>query len=213
MDRRKALKNIGLGAGFLVATPTVLSILDSCKEETPWIPSFLTEEEGVVVSKMVDIILPKTEGIPGAKELNVAQFIDSFQDQVVDEEGQVMFKKGVTTFMKVLGVNEENPAKKVENKVYTDLFDKYLRLNKEGRKVYDEAIGQAFTAAGEDGEPDLTDDQIAYSFANGIKGMSVWAFQTSEAIGERPEVYLPVPGSFKGCESLEELTGGQAWSL
>ncbi|NER17182.1 gluconate 2-dehydrogenase subunit 3 family protein [Spongiivirga citrea] len=213
MDRRHALKNIGLGAGFLVATPTILSILEGCKEETPWIPSFMTEEEGTVVSKMVDIILPKTEGLPGAKELNIAQFIDSFHDQVVDEEGQSMFKKGIDGFMKVLGVSGENPAKKLDDKAYTDLFDKYLRLNKDGRKVYDEAIGEAFAAAGEDGEPDLTQDQLAYSFANGIKGMTVWAFHTSEAIGERPEVYLPVPGSYKGCESLEELTGGQAWSL
>jgi len=212
MDRRHALKNIGLGAGYLVATPTILSMLESCKTEEPWIPNFLTQEEGVVLTKMVDIILPKTATLPGAKELNVAQFIDAFQSEVVDEEGQAMFKKGITTFMNTLGVSEENPAKKLTNEVFIAQFDKFLKLKKDERKVYDKAIGKAFAAAGE-GEPELTDEQIVYSFTNGIKGMSVWAFQTSEAIGERPEVYLPVPGQYIGCGSLEELTGGQAWSL
>ncbi|MFP2995463.1 gluconate 2-dehydrogenase subunit 3 family protein [Spongiivirga sp. MCCC 1A20706] len=213
MDRRSALKNIGLGAGYLVATPTVLSLLESCKTEAPWTPTFLTEEEGVVLQKMVDIILPKTETLPGAKELNVAQFIDSFQAEVVDEEGQAMFKKGIVNFMKALGVNEENPAKKVKNEAYTAIFDTYLKLNKDERKVYDEAIGKAFQEAGEDGEPELTTEQMLYSFSHNIRGTSVWAFTTSETIGERPEVYLPVPGQFVGCIPLEEATGGQAWSL
>lgn len=33
MDRRQALRNIGWGAGALVATPTIVSLLQSCESK------------------------------------------------------------------------------------------------------------------------------------------------------------------------------------
>ena len=33
MDRRKALKNMGLALGYTVATPTLISIVQSCKKD------------------------------------------------------------------------------------------------------------------------------------------------------------------------------------
>jgi hypothetical protein len=43
--------------------------------------------------------------------------------------------------------------------------------------------------------------------------MAVWGFKTSEEIGKKVMAYDPIPGGYVGCESLEELTGGKAWSL
>ena len=45
MDRRKALKNMGLALGYTVATPTLISIVQSCKNEKvlEWKPDFFTK--------------------------------------------------------------------------------------------------------------------------------------------------------------------------
>ncbi|MGB3149984.1 MAG: gluconate 2-dehydrogenase subunit 3 family protein, partial [Maribacter sp.] len=63
MDRRKALKNMGLALGYTVATPTLISLMQSCKGEPAvvWTPDFFTADEGSAVTKLVDIILPKTD--------------------------------------------------------------------------------------------------------------------------------------------------------
>lgn len=84
MDRRIALKNMGLALGYTVATPTLISIVQSCKKEVAfdWKPSFFSPEEGHVVKLMVDILLPKTD-TPSASELNVHIFIDELADKVM----------------------------------------------------------------------------------------------------------------------------------
>ena len=81
MKRREAIRNIGLTTGFVVATPSIFSLLQSCKTDVAtWTPSFLTQEEGIMVKNIVDVILPKTE-IPSASELNVPEFIDKYMNE------------------------------------------------------------------------------------------------------------------------------------
>ena len=88
MKRREALKNIGLSAGFVIATPTVFSLLQSCKSDVAtWTPSFLSEEQGIVLKNLVDVILPKTD-IPSANDVNVAEFIDKYFGEVYMENEQ-----------------------------------------------------------------------------------------------------------------------------
>ena len=79
MDRRKALKNMGLALGYSVATPTLIGMVQSCKNDRSleWTPVFLTPDEGEALTKLVDIILPKTDS-PSASEVQVHLFIDKF---------------------------------------------------------------------------------------------------------------------------------------
>src|SRR5699024_7110857 len=71
MDRRRALRNIGLTTGVVAASPALLSLLQSCTaEKASWIPEFFTPEEGIVLTNIVDIIIPKTD-TPSASEVNV----------------------------------------------------------------------------------------------------------------------------------------------
>ena len=63
MDRRKALKYMGQALGYYVATPTLIGMVQSCKNDkaSEWTPDFLTPDEGEALTKLVDIILPKTD--------------------------------------------------------------------------------------------------------------------------------------------------------
>jgi len=197
MDRRKALKGLGLSLGFVVATPTVLSILQSCKTDakdvTGWIPEFFSEDEGIVVKNLVDLILPKTADLPGASDVNVVQFIDLYTSKVSGKEEQEGYKKGLTAIINTLG----KPVKDLTTEDYDGLLAKFLKTTKEEQ----EAIRN------NDKEAPVLEALM------GLRGSAIWAYRTSEKVGEEVLAYDPVPGEQKGCISLEEATGGRAWSL
>ncbi len=65
MNRRDAIKGLGLSLGYVVATPTVVSMLQGCKTDAnQWTPIFFTVDEGTVIRTLIDIMLPKTEQHP-----------------------------------------------------------------------------------------------------------------------------------------------------
>ena len=91
---------MGLALGYTVATPTLISIVQSCKQETvfEWTPDFFAKDEGAVLTKLVDIILPKTD-TPSASENQVHLFIDRFAVEVMDEKQQNFIKMSMGRFM------------------------------------------------------------------------------------------------------------------
>ena len=51
-------------------------------------------------------------------------------------------------------------------------------------------------------------------FLNGIRNTTIHAYKISEKVGETILAYDPVPGIPKiSCMTVEEATGGVAWSL
>ena len=95
MKRRDVLKSLGLSLGALAISPSIASILQSCTaEKETWVPQFFNIKEGRIITQIVDIILPKTEGLPSASEVNVPRFIDTFISDVVDPKQHKLFKKG-----------------------------------------------------------------------------------------------------------------------
>ena len=194
MDRRKALKNIGLSLGYIVATPTVISLLQSCKTDiVEWTPIFLTSDEGVVVKNLVDLILPKTKNTPGALEVNVPEFIDVYAAKASSEEDQNKLKEGLSAIIKALQL----PVSKLKTDNYEGLLAKYLRASKEERENF----------------KDSKEDLLVLKALESLKNSSVWAYKTSQKIGEEVLAYDPIPGVQLGCVSLKETTGGKAWSL
>lgn len=190
MDRRKALKNIGLTTGFVVATPSLLSLLQSCKSDAAtWVPEYLTADEGAVVKSLVDIFLPKTD-TPSASDVNVPQFIDVYMKDVPStEEQQEMRGKFDKLIAKLKADYGENLGKVTEEN-YKAVLDTYLA---KGEKTGD-------------------DKDIAEIIGN-LKWMSINAYRNSELVGETILAYDPVPGAYIGCAPLQELTGGKSWSL
>lgn len=90
MNRRDAIKNLGLSLGFVVVTPTVISLLNSCKADPVWLPEYFSQNEGYLIQSLVDIILPETD-TPSASQVNVPQFIDVYTRDVMEPELQVLF--------------------------------------------------------------------------------------------------------------------------
>lgn len=199
MKRRDALKNIGLAAGFAIATPSIFSLLQSCATETKtWVPKFLSLDEKTVLTNLVDIILPKTETTPSASEVNVPQFIDTYINEVLEAEDQDITKAAFNKVITLLKPTDTASTDEITKEQYTALLDKHLLIKgdiDQERKANPEA--KIMTTS---------------EFLGQLKWMTINAYRTSEQVGENILVYDPVPTTYY-CGDLQELTGGTSYSL
>ena len=199
MKRRAALKNLGLATGFFAITPSVVSLLQSCTSNAEaWVPELFTEEQGRVLTKLVDIILPKTESLPSANELNVPQFIDKYYQQVLDNENKNKITSAFKDVIEVLKVQPEDKIDDLSKDSFIRLLDNYMLLKTEI-----------------DEEREASPKSLGYTkseFLNELKFITIRAYLTTEQIGENVLVYDPVPSQYY-CGDLNELTGGKTWSL
>lgn len=195
MKRREALKNIGLTLGYSALAPGALSILQSCTSDIKrWTPVFFTEEESIVIKTLVDLILPKTEKTPGALDVNVPQFLDLYASKAYDEKNKIKYRKGIKSIIEALPISESGPkALKAED--YTSLLDEYLRATKTEETQFKK------------------EKSLVYKSLSNLRNQTVWAYKTSETIGKNVLAYDPIPAIQKGCISVDEATGGKAWSL
>ncbi len=193
MNRRNALKGLGLSLGYMVATPTILGILQSCQKDSEimWVPKFFSKEEGSVIHNLTDLILPATNNSPGALDVNIPQFLDLYFDEVESEKKQKDFKDGIQSIIQKLG----NRTSEISE--YDKLLTVFLRADNETRKKL---------------KSDKTDQSI-YETLLKLRELSIWAFLNSEKIGEEVLAYDPIPGVEIGCLTVQEATGGKKWSL
>ena len=214
MDRRKALKNIGLSMGFITVTPGVLSLLQSCQQETSnWIPDFFNEEEGAIIVSLVDIILPETD-TPSASQVNVPQFIDTFANEVMPEDERELMRKTFQTFIqKALSASGKSSAAKLKPKDLETVLASSLKKSKEEQEAIQERFGEYVEAIKNNTEATISDDDLVFVFLSNLRGITIWGYKTSEMVGENVLAYAPVPGQQKGCISVAEATGGKAWAL
>ncbi|WGK65954.1 gluconate 2-dehydrogenase subunit 3 family protein [Croceiramulus getboli] len=211
MNRREALRNIGLGTGYVVAAPTLLSILQSCSNEPTFQPQFLTPGQGFALQQMTDLIIPSDDEVPGAKEVNIAEFIDSFWAQVPDEEDTAQLKDAWAGFESKFKEEFNKELTKGTAEDYTMMLDKYLKASPEDRAKYAE-LRQNYS---DSDDPNVTMDPDAASFEllGNIRGMTIWGWKTSEEVGENVLWYDPVPGQYVGCLPISEAGNGKTMSL
>ncbi|MDG1571329.1 gluconate 2-dehydrogenase subunit 3 family protein [Robiginitalea sp. M366] len=216
MERRKALKHMGWAMGITVATPTALSLLQSCQQnaDTAWIPVFFTEAQGGALIQLVDLIIPKTD-TPSASEVQVHSFIDSYMKEVPEKPEQDLMTMAFTAFLnKAL---KDSGKTEISDLAAEDLepvlAQSLAQRSEEEEAAAMESLG-AYMQAVQEGQPAILDEAVARSmFAGNLRSTVIWAYKTSEFVGEQVLTYLPVPGEYIGCGDLDQLTGGKAWSI
>lgn len=197
MKRREALRKTAVMAGSAGLTPSLVALLQSCQQQTrlDWTPIFLSNEQAVFISTLVDTILPKT-GTPGALELNVDIFIDKVFAEMYDEQAQTRVVSEIDNFnadcKQELGkvFAELSPDKRVEV-----LTGAEANSGKFGGQVWGTAVGTP--------EP--------VGFYRSLKSLALWAYFTSEEVGRNILSYDPIPGDYLGCIPLSQV--GNTWSL
>ncbi len=192
MKRREVLKKIGLTTGFVLATPSIVGLIQSCTNDTKnWIPQFFSKEHGTVLKSIVDVFLPKTDS-PSATEVNVPEFIDVYINEVMDIEAQNRIKKAFDNLVSLLKTNYNKDLSKITNKNYKNLLDNHMHID------------QPYAPK--------TEAMTTSDLLNSMKWMAINAYKISETVGETVLAYDPVPTTYY-CGDLNELTGGKSWSL
>lgn len=215
MNRRLALKNLGLSLGYVVAAPTLIGIVQSCKNNKgdAFAPEFFSQEEGNILVILMDIILPKTDS-PSASEANVHMFVDQYINVSNTTEEKALFKAKMANF---LSLAKNSAGKEVTTDVTTEELEKALasclKLSEEQieqqdvvMKNYNSAI-----ANGEVAELDLNSGAIA--FAHELRGWTIMGYKVTEDIAKNFLAFDPIPGKYVPCGTTEEFTGGKAWAL
>tara|TARA_B100000809_G_scaffold89991_1_gene88495 strand:- start:1747 stop:2307 length:561 start_codon:yes stop_codon:yes gene_type:complete len=186
MKRRDALKNIGLSAGLIIATPSIISLLNSCSTNpNNWRPIFLNKEQAKVLMDIVNVIIPKTD-TPSANEVNVVEFLDKYYKEILDDNRQKWLKETYVSLLNLIKSNYNDTINDLTEDNYKDLLDNHMILNGESNDISE--------------------------LLKNIKSDTIWAYKISEFVGENVLAYDPIPG-VAYCGDLEELTGGKSWSL
>ena len=189
MDRRNALINIGKGLGTITITPTILNLLQSCQNSTAWNTVFFNKEQFLVVSKLMEIIIPETE-TPGAISLKLPEFIDAYIHNVIDEDNisiNKVLKDGLNKFIDIVkSETTKEEISKISVKEWEDQLKKIL----------------------------ISDDNndITTLAIKDLRKLTVGAYKINEFVGEKLMAYNPIPGEQKGCVDLNEASGGIVWS-
>lgn len=206
---------MGLALGYTVATPTLISIVQSCKNEAElaWTPEFFSQNEGAALTQLVDLIIPKTD-TPSASETQVHLFVDRFAKEVMDNDQQEFLKMSMGRFLeKALKDSGKEKAGELTAKDLEPVLAASLKTTPEDQIKNFKAITQYHEAMA-DGKQALLNDNISrFAFSNNLRGLTIMGYKTSEYVGEEVLAYLPVPGEFIACGDLQELTGGKAWSI
>lgn len=191
MDRRKSIKNIGLGLGYATIGPTILSALASCNGKTIVDSNFFKKDDLAILNKVVDIILPQGK-LPGGLDVGIPSFIDIIASEVMTNEEQGKYYDGFIEFKNELEVHKQNnKVTKLEERIILFL-DKYLKTKVE--------------------YPLSKEEELSHYFITKTRDIAIWGYKSSEEIGKKVMAYNPLPGVYQGCEDLHSLTNGKAWT-
>lgn len=198
MKRREVLKRIGIASAAVVATPSVLSILNSCTTQAElWKPTLFSVRQGQLLTKMTNVFLPQTD-LPSASELNVPEFIDRF---IVEKYNTIDQKHFLTAYTKMAETVEAESKREIKNLSDGHLqafLDRHLKVkNEEDLERGQNPEFEGFTTS---------------ECLNLLRKLSIIAYLNTEKIGEEALAYDPVPGAYY-CDDLQKLTQGRSWSL
>lgn len=168
MQRRSAVKNIALTIGAAIVLPSWANAWskDSFKNISTKL-SFLQEK---ILAEIVETIIPKTN-TPGAKELNIQQFVPKMIADCYDKKAQEIYAKGFELV--------DNNAKSLFSKSFTDCDSK-----------------QRLEVLNKMSKSENSDEK---SFIQLIKGLTIRGYLSSEYVMTNLRIYEYAPARYHGC--------------
>lgn len=197
MNRRELIKQTTLALGYTLSAPTLMGILNGCqaKPNINFTPTFFTPEQAAIVSELAEIILPKTT-TPGAKDVGVPAFIDSFIKAIYSEADQEKFLADLDAF------NEACAETQSKN---------FSECDAAKQKAYATQVHQKAVAnVGSISEGWWNTAKVERPFILKMKELTLLGFFTSKQGATEVLQYNQSPGPYKGCVPLKEV--GKAWA-
>ncbi len=185
MNRREMLKYIALLTGGAVSASFATVFLSGCSSPAGEASdlSFFDLDQFELVSLLADTILPRTDS-PSATDVNVHQTIDTMIGLVFDMEFKTNFR---------IQWNE------LENHLITGNFRQIEQADRVDILRNLELSTARETENARRAYMELKQQVIAY-------------YLTTEEIGKNYLNYLPIPGDYQPCISVDDV-GNRAWAI
>ena len=215
MNRRKALKNIGFSLGAVSATPTLVSLLSSCQNESNWSPKLLSDSQIDFISNYIELIIPKTKDIPGGIELGLHKWVDICAKLILNKESQRSYLFSLECLIDdTLKSASKKEIGELKIDDYENQLKKFLLAENSTNKKWSKSVKNYWSKKQKDlnfaGAPQQA---LAYSSLITLRQWTAKGYRFNEYIGKKVLDYRPVPGEQKGCVDLEETTGGLIWAI
>jgi len=227
MDRRAALRYTALLTGGAIAAPVVSSLLSGCAMEpkvSGFVPQIFSSDQYKMIQAISGTILPNGD-IPGAVEVGVPQIIDNMVNVTYSPKERAKYVKGLEAIMKLWNADPQNSFNGLAEKAKADFItDQQLAIKKraEERLAAGLVDQESYTITEDMAAPsDEIDAKIltpeeeqlwADETYNQIRQQTISYYLSTEEINTKYLNYLPVPGKYQPCISLEEA-GGKAWAI
>ena len=183
MKRREALKltTCLIGTTIIGAELFLVGCADKAELANP-----LSESDIALLDEVGEVILPRTEQSPGAKDVKIGLFMNSIVTDCYDKNEQHIFINGI------------NKLNQMSQKKYSTHF---IDLTKEQKHKLIDGIDKSTR--------DISNDEAPHFFPM-IKQLTIWGYFTSELGATKALRYNQIPGKFIGCIPYNK--GDKAWS-
>ncbi len=179
MDRRKALKNLGILTGGFVLLPSC----DFSEEKVSLALNKLriTESQESLMKELVGSFIPEGD-IPGAATLKVHDFVWVMVDDCMEESSQKSYLLGLNTF--------DSSIKNIIGKPFSKL--------KQNDRV--NALSDILEKA-DDAMESVDKDLV--NFIKTTKNFTTLGYMNSEYIMTQVMPYSQIPGTYGPCETVD----------
>jgi gluconate 2-dehydrogenase gamma chain len=217
MNRREAIQRIALLMGGAVSAPAVLGVLEAHAQGVApnWKPAVLGADELAIVSRIADILLPRTD-TPGALDVGVPAFIDSMLKDVSSPAGREHYlkqlhefdagaqKKFGKRFLKLDAQQQKAWVQQTQNAAIAD--ERAASAQEQKQLVAEVRSGQPLLQRTEasEGSP--------RSFIMKTRELALLGFFTSKAGATEVLQYVAIPGAYHGCLPVKEAGNGKRWA-
>jgi hypothetical protein len=175
MNRRIAIKRIGLSFGSISLSTGVISMIKSCQSPNADL-KFFSSNQISFLDRVLEIILPETE-TPGALSLNLSKFVDSYVSENIRSEDQKYLIAMIDEFTHMILKSENlKSIDQAENNV----IEKYISDHIDNGSM-------------------IANDGKNYSQICGLfREMAVNSYKASEYVMTNKLGYVPMPGYYDG---------------
>ena len=214
MNRRKAIKNLGLSLGTISLTPAVLSLLQSCQNDLDWNPVFFDSNQIKFISEITNLIIPSSDEVPGSNELNLIRFIDLYISNVKNPENHIFIKSSLVSFIENYYIkSKKNSLINYEIEELDEILKYYFKSDVSKQELWVSDFNNSKNSILDGSYESSSNDALSFYFLKTIRDLTITAFKGSEYIGKNILAFRPVPGEQRGCVDLLETTNGRAWTI
>ena len=181
MDRRKAIKNIGLSFGTITLSSSVVSIIQGCQSsDSTWTPKFFNDYQLSNLELIMESIIPETD-TPGAISLKIVRFTDSYLNAILNKNDKEIVLKDLNKFLSL--VKKETNSDNLNSEIFSQYLSKYLDKS----------------------DFENENEKFISSYLENIRNLTVRSFRVNEYVMYNILNYRPVPGKYDGCADLNEF--------